>query len=74
MCYAIVDPPDFACAEIDGFVAAEKQRAGQGLKRDLIAGVKLCGRAAVNVRCNNATRRQFSDDAATKLNAIDAVN
>jgi hypothetical protein len=74
MCYAVVDPPDFAGAKVDRFVAAVEQRAGQRLKRDLIAGVKFRRRALVYVRRNLSARWQLSDNAATKLHAVDAVN
>ena len=74
MCYAIIDPPDFAATEVNRFVAAVKQRAGQRLKRNLVADVKLCWGAAINVRRNLTAGRQLSNDAAAKLDAVDAVD
>jgi hypothetical protein len=74
MCYAIIDPPDFATTETNRFVAAVKQRAGERLKCDLVADVKLGWGAPINVRRNLTARRQLSDDATAKLNAVDAVD
>ena len=74
MFYTIVYPPDFAGAKTCCFIFAMEQRAGQRLKRNLIAGIELSRCAMIDVRRYLTTGRQLGHDAAAQLHTVDAVH
>src|SRR3546814_15328729 len=68
MLSAVVDPPQFARAEIDRLVVDMEQRPRQALQCELVARVECRRRAAVDVRSDGLSGRQSSDNHPTKQN------